>query len=290
MSVTKEIIWNATASPVRLGDARETWSHEKAKFDKDRRTSLQRVKEQHPWVDVGAALADELEAATGQDKDYDDDTLVVPLDHWKNHMVDFERDLADKHRKSHSDQMKLYRETDRKVKALEQEKAVLHDKLSEEEFIQAEFQRKRLRLREAIVEAQRKEKMYCEKTELLKEDFREECVRTGIAQMEYEFLVEQRRIRKEARDARHCCNACCTHLCFYNPNIRRECRNCKCDNERCCQVEWLLENLDPQQAIMEWMRVRDEIYGHGASYISPHLKKDGALLRGGGIQVGRDKR
>ena len=55
-------------------------------------------------------------------------------------------------------------------------------------------------------------------------------------------------------------------------------------------MEWLLENLDPQQAIMEWMRVRDEIYGHGASYISPHLKKDGALLRGGGIQVGRDKR
>ena len=132
--------------------------------------------------------------------------------------------------------------------------------------------------------------MYLEKIELLKEELEEECVRTGIAKMEHEFLVDQRRKRREARDARHCCNACCTHLCFNNPTIRQECKDCKCEGERCCQVEWLLENLDPQQAIMEWMRVRDEIYGHGASYISPHLKKDAELLKGGGISMDSNKK
>jgi hypothetical protein len=203
MSVTKEIIWNATASPVRLGDARETWSHEKSKFENDSRTSLQRIKEQHPWVDVGAALAEELEAETGKDKDYDEHTLMVPLNHWKNKMVDFERDLADKHREEHAEKMKLYRKTDKEVKKLEQEKAVLHDKLAEAELTQAEYQRRRLRLREAIANAQKKEKMYLEKIELLKEELEEECVRTGIAKMEYEFLVDQRRKRREARDVKN---------------------------------------------------------------------------------------
>ena len=42
-------------------------------------------------------------------------------------MADFERDLADKCRKEHSDKMKEYRQTDKEVKEMELEKAVLHE-------------------------------------------------------------------------------------------------------------------------------------------------------------------
>ena len=54
-------IWHMTNSPVRLGDARATWSHENTTPTKDERLSIVKVRENHTWVDRREAMVEEEE-------------------------------------------------------------------------------------------------------------------------------------------------------------------------------------------------------------------------------------
>ena len=134
-----------TNSPVRLGDARLTWSHENASPTKDPRPSIVKIRENHKWIDRRIQLVEELETGKGKEVDYvEGETLIVPLSHWKNKKIGFERDMADELRNDHHQKMSVYIEKDKECIDLEQTRADLHDKLTEEEFLQADHQRKRL--------------------------------------------------------------------------------------------------------------------------------------------------
>ena len=299
MAKRAHIMWDMSNSPGRLGDARATWAHEDSKKKRDKRLALARVREVHDWVDPGNALAEELEKTKGVEAEIDDDTLIVPLSHWKNKQIAHEQDEAHKHRKAHVKMMQEYRKNDIECKEMEGIRSDLHEKQSELEFESAEFQRRRLNFKAKIVDVIKNEKMIQEEIDLLKEEYQEECLRTGIAKMEADFLIQVREERFQAREERHCCVACCTFLCWNQPSIRDECRNCKCAGRRCCDNNWLTNNLDPSLVLMDWMRVREEEFGHGASYLSP--KMNARSIRGGGgggigekrgivVQTGHDKR
>ena len=57
-------IWHMTNSPVRLGDARATWSHENTTPTKDKRPSIVKVRENHEWIDRRVQMIEELEKGT----------------------------------------------------------------------------------------------------------------------------------------------------------------------------------------------------------------------------------
>ena len=248
-------IWQMTTSPVRLGDARLTWSHENASPTKDARPSIVKLRENHKWVDRRIQLVEELETGKGKDVDYvEGETLIVPLSHWKNKKIHFERDLADELRNEHHKKMSVYIEKDKACIDLEQTRADLHDKLTEEEFLQADHQRKRLLYAQKIRAEGQKKKMIEEQIENLQQEYQDEFRRTGIAKMEADYFEKERKKRNRSREGRHCCTSCCTFCCYHNPEIRRECRKCKCQGHQCCNREWLDDNLDPYLVLMDWAR------------------------------------
>lgn len=249
-------IWHMTTSPVRLGDARATWSHENASPTKDERPSIVKVRENHTWIDRRIQMVEELEAGQGKDEiDFiQGETLVVPLSHWKDKKIGFERELADDLRLDYRKKMSVYIEKDQQCVDLERIRATLHEKLNDEEFMQAEYQRKRVLYTDKIRHEIKKKKMLAEDIIELKKEYEAEFRRTGMAKMEADYFENERRKRFKAREARHCCTACCTFCCYYNPDIRRECKNCKCGGKRCCDKEWLDDNLDPHLILMNWTR------------------------------------
>ena len=249
-------IWHMTNSPVRLGDARATWSHENTTPTKDKRPSIVKVRENHEWIDRRVQMIEELEKGNGkEDVDYvEGETLIVPLSHWKNKKIGFERELADDLRNDHHVKMSVYRKNDKECGKLERTRADLHEQLNDEEFTQADHQRKRLLYAHKIREQINKKKMLEEETERLKEEYNSEFIRTGMAKMEADYFEKQRIKRRQAREDRPCCTACCTFCCYYQHDIRRECKNCKCKGHRCCNREWLDDNLDPHLILMNWSR------------------------------------
>ena len=60
-------IWHMTNSPVRLGDARATWSHENTTPTKDKRPSIVKVRENHEWIDRRVQMIEELEKGNGKE-------------------------------------------------------------------------------------------------------------------------------------------------------------------------------------------------------------------------------